>query len=258
MRETVQVTYHRLVQLRPDPAIGEKGGLKLVLRTVPAVQEQREFVLDVPDFMAKEVTFGIRHFVTRRVRLGSVIDDLLPVTGVMFRGIIIWRSMIDDELQADAYTLSLEGEEATFSISNLISAVLFAFLKERPIQIEKKLIEEQPIIPRNPNEHNEMSFMDRYSDYSAHVIERHIRKHLGTQLFRPGELEETFVVLGVSKLHELLDLALLEESFEWAQIITEFLKKYHPSSFEDELPADEEDTEGSGFPSNSTDKDDEK
>lgn len=233
MRETVQMTFHRLVRVKENPDSGEKGGLKLVLRTVIAVKEQREFVLSVPPSMEREVNLAVKRFINQRIKAGNLIDDLLPVSGVMFRGVILWRSMIDDELMTDAYTLSIEGEEGTFPISNPLSAVLFALLKERPIQIERKLIEEQPVIRRNPNENNDMSFLDRYVDYSGHVVERHIRQHLGTQLYRDGELEETFMLMGVKRLEELRELAVSLESFEWARMITDFLEKYHPSDNQD-------------------------
>lgn len=236
MRETVQMTYYRLARSKENT--GEKGGLKLVLRTVVAVKEQREFVLDVPADMEQEVNLAVKRFISQRLKTGNLIDDLLPISGVMFRGVILWRSMIDDELMTDAYTLSIEGEEATFPISNPVSAVLFALLKGRPIQIEKKLIEEQPILRRNPNENNDMSFLDRYVDYSDHIVERHIRQHLGTQLYREGELEETFMLIGAKRLEELRELAVSLESFEWAQLITDFLKKYHPSSFKDDEEKD--------------------
>ena len=242
MRETVQMTFHRLVRVKEDPDSGEKGGLKIVLRTVVSVREQREFVLTVPPAMEREVNLAVRRFITQRIKIGNLIDDLLPVSGVMFRGVILWRSMIDDELMADAYTLSIDGAEGTFPISNPLSAVLFALLKERPIQIERKLIEEQPVIRRNPNENNDMSFLDRYVDYSDHIVERHIRQHLGTQLYREGELEETFMLMGTKRLEELRDLAVSLESFEWARLITDFLEKYHPSGNHD----DEEKEPGKG------------
>ena len=230
MRETVQMTYHRLVRVKPAPGSDERPALKLVLRTVVSVKEQREFVLDVPQEMERETNVAVRRFITQRLKAGSLMDDLLPLSGVMFRGIILWRSMIDDELMTDAYTLSVQGEEGTFAISNPLSAVLLALFKERPIMIERKLIEEQPVIRRNPNEHNEMSFMDRYTDYSDVIVERHIRQGLGTQLYREGELEETFLLMGAKRLEELRDLAVSLESFEWAKLITDFLEKYHPSS----------------------------
>ena len=244
MRETVQMTYHRLVRVKPAAGEGGKPALKLVLRTVVAVEEQREFVLDVPPRMERETSLAIRRFVAQRLKAGSIMDDLLPVSGVMFRGIILWRSMIDEELMTDAYTLSVKGDEGTFPIANPLSAVLFALLKGRPIMIERKLIEEQPVIRRNPNEHNQMSFLDRYTDYSDVIVERHIRQGLGTQLYREGELEETFLLMGVKRLEELRDLAVSLESFEWAKRITDFLAKYHPSSnkhndSETEKPGDE-------------------
>ena len=226
MRETVQVTFHRLVRVKPDPVYGERGGMKLVLRTVMSVREQREFVIDVPPAMEGEVTVAVKFFINQRLTLKSLMDDLLPVSGVMFRGVILWRSMLDEELMTDAYTLSIEGEEQTFPIRNIVTGVLLALLKGRPVQIERRLLEEQPIIHRTPNEQNEMSFRDRYKDYSDHIVERHIRQGLGTQLYREGELEETFDLIGSARLRELLDLAVSVESFEWAKIISDYLKAH--------------------------------
>ena len=222
--QTVQMTFHRLE--KPDDQDHERAAA-IILRTVSHVEEAREYPVLVPKYDEKDFMIAEHYFIAQRREDYDLIGELEEHFRISLRYVLLWESMVDETLQAQMTLLTHEGEKAAFPVSPH-NAVLYAILHNMPILVEKRLVEQQKPIKRFPNEQNDMSFEERYVRMYMEIYRQAILENKLPDAYSPTELEQGFYFVGREGLRELEQLAVENERFEWAQVISDFLKSNFP------------------------------
>lgn len=225
--QTVQMTFHRLEKGKSDD---EPRPASIILRTVSPVEEAREYAVPIPEYEEKDFRVATHYFIAQRREDHDLVSDLEEHFRISLRYVLIWESMVNEQLQAQMTTLSQEGEKASFCVSPH-TAILYAMLHNMPILVERRLVEHQEPVQRFTNELNDMTFEERYVKMYKGIYRQAIEDKRLPSIYSPSDLEQGFYLIGAEGLRELEQWAVDHEGFEWAQVISDFRKTNFPKSF---------------------------